>query len=339
MIHASRWFGNRWVWPNCGRTKPRELFNRWSVPSNLAATAPSCALNWQRRSSSAIGSKTPSRTWSEPQHWIHNRFKPMQIWRRYWKSSIVQTKRSGMAQRSIALSPNQPIAHYNLGKILQSQGYLEEAIAAFGKALELDPQFARAYATRGCCHLLLEQYATGWPDYEWRLRTGQIPLTRFPQPLWSGQPLETGTLLVHAEQGIGDEILFASCLPELITRVGKCVFVCHPRLARLMARSFPAVTVMAHAPAADRVPPKLPFAADFQIPSGSLPLHLRPTAESFPKRKRFLIADPEKRCAWRKRFDALGAGLKIGISWRGGGTSEERRRRITTLQQWRGVRV
>ncbi|HEY2880917.1 MAG TPA: tetratricopeptide repeat protein, partial [Pirellulales bacterium] len=241
------------------------------------------------------------------------------------------------ARRAITLDPNQPIAHYNLGKILQSQGKIAEAIAAFDNAIELDPQFALARATRGSCRLLVEQYPTGWSDYEWRLQTGQIQLPRFPQPLWTGQPLETGTLLVHSEQGIGDEILFASCLPEVITRVGKCVFICHPRLARLMARSFPAAVVVAQAPAADRAPPKLPLAADFQIPSGSLPMHLRPTAESFPRRKRFLLADPEKRRTWQKQFDVLGPGLKIGISWRGGGTWEERRRRTTTLDQWRAV--
>jgi tetratricopeptide (TPR) repeat protein len=238
------------------------------------------------------------------------------------------------SQRATMLSPRHAIAHYNLASVLQSLGRLDEAIASYSKVIQLDGQFALAYTNRGCCHLLRVNNASGWPDYEWRLRTSQVKVTPYPQPRWNGQPLPGGTLLVHAEQGIGDEILFASCLPEAVTRVGKCVLVCDPRLEKLMARSFPAITVIGHQRQSPGSPAQLPLPIDAQIPAGSLPLHLRATAEAYPRRKRFLLADPEKKRLWHKRFAALGPGLKVGISWRGGGTWEERRRRTTTLDQW-----
>jgi tetratricopeptide (TPR) repeat protein len=238
-------------------------------------------------------------------------------------------------QQGIAANPGHAVAHYNLGSILQSLGKLDEAIAAYSKAIELDGQFAVAYTNRGCCRLLQSNNTVGWPDYEWRLHTPQVRVAAYAQPRWNGQSLLGKTLLVHGEQGVGDEILFASCLPEVVTRVEKCVLVCDPRLAKFMARSFPAITVVGHPRQAGGPLPPLPVPIDFQIPIGSLPMHLRTDANSYPTRKRFLLADPQKKQQWRKRLEALGPGLKVGISWRGGGTWEERRKRTTTLDQWK----
>ncbi len=149
-------------------------------------------------------------------------------------------------RRAIALCPKNAIAHFNLATVWQSLGNLEAAIATYSQAIELDKNFALAYTSRGCCRLLQSDYAAGWPDYEWRLQTCKVEITKYQQPRWNGQPLPQGTLLVHGEQGVGDEILFASCLPELVPLVGKCVLVCDPRLAKLMARSFPAVAIVGH---------------------------------------------------------------------------------------------
>src|SRR5205085_2541527 len=74
-----------------------------------------------------------------------------------------------------------------------------------------------------------------------------------------------------------------------------------------------------------------------QIPAGSLPFFLRPTAESFPRRRQFLLPDPDERARWRDRFAALGPGLKVGISWRAGGKAAERRKRSIELDQWASI--
>ena len=187
-------------------------------------------------------------------------------------------------RQATMLHPRHPVVHYNLANVLQSLGRLDDAIAEYSKAIEIDPEFALAYTNRGCCHLLQGNDGDGWPDYEWRLRTPQVQLVPFPQPRWHGQPLPQGTLLVHGEQGIGDEILFASCLPEVVTKVGKCVFVCDPRLSTLMARSFPAITVVGHSRQSSNSLPQLPLPIDAQISSGSLPLYLRTDSKlSLPK--------------------------------------------------------
>jgi hypothetical protein len=157
--------------------------------------------------------------------------------------------------------------------------------------------------------------AQGWPAYEWRWHTAQAPQP-FPFPLWDGMPLAGRTLLVTAEQGLGDELLFASCLPDLLRQDGHVVLACDARLAPLFARSFPTATVCGvdrHAMAA-WVPP-VP-SIDAYLPMGSLPLYLRPTLAHFPAQTGYVLPDPLRRQHSQQRLAALGPGLKVGIAWR-----------------------
>jgi hypothetical protein len=177
-------------------------------------------------------------------------------------------------------------------------------------------------------------FARGWPEYEWRLKQKKRRRHHFPFPWWNGESLAGKTLLVYAEQGIGDEIFFASCLPEIIARAGHCIVECEPRLAPLFARSFPQATIHG----GDRQAglgwlTGLP-AVDLQVAAGSVLQHLRPDAGSFPSRGAFLSADAQAVAGWRGRLAALGDGLKVGISWRGGRLARQRRERSTRLQQW-----
>jgi tetratricopeptide (TPR) repeat protein/ADP-heptose:LPS heptosyltransferase len=241
------------------------------------------------------------------------------------------------AQRAAELLPTNPIAHFNLANVRRALGKLDAASAAIQAAIGLDPNFANAHWNHACCRLLAGDFAMGWQAYEWRERAGVVPLDRYPQPRWQGESLEGQTILVHAEQGIGDEILFASCLPDLIARAGRCVVVCEPRLEKLFARSFPRATVHGFARRRDRAGATLSEPIDKQAPAGSLPLYLRQSRAAFPLRQRFLVAGPEARAEWRKRFDSLGSGLKVGISWRAGGRPLERRKRTTGLEQWQEI--
>ena len=238
-------------------------------------------------------------------------------------------------RRAVELAPDDAVAHFNRGNIARSLGKLDEATAALETAVRLAPDFAAAHWNCGYCYLLAGDFARGWLEHEWRERAGEVSLDHYPQPRWTGDPLEGRTILVHGEQGIGDEILFGSCLPELILRAGHCVIVCDPRLQPLFRRSFPRATVHGFARRQDRQGMLLAERIDGQIPIGSLPLYLRPTRESFPRRQRFLAADPIQIADWKNRFAQLGAGLKIGISWRAGGQPGERRMRTTSLDLWR----
>jgi ADP-heptose:LPS heptosyltransferase len=101
-----------------------------------------------------------------------------------------------------------------------------------------------------------------------------------------------------------------------------------------MKRSFPEATVIGTKGADDAASKIADLAVDWQIPSGSVPRYLRSSARDFPPLEPFLVADPQKTAAWRRRLDDLGAGLKVGISWFGGGAESERRRRSIPLYQW-----
>jgi tetratricopeptide (TPR) repeat protein/ADP-heptose:LPS heptosyltransferase len=241
------------------------------------------------------------------------------------------------AQRAADLLPTNPITHFNLANVQRALGKLDAASTAIQAAIALDPNFANAHWNHACCRLLAGDFATGWTEYEWRERAGVVPLDRYPQPRWQGESLEGQTILVHAEQGIGDEILFASCLSDVIARAGRCVVVCEPRLEKLFARSFPRATVHGFARRQDRTGAPLSEPIDKQVPAGSVPLYLRQSRAAFPLRQQFLVADPEARAEWRKRFDSLGSGLKVGISWRAGGRPLERRKRTTGLEQWQEI--
>ena len=241
------------------------------------------------------------------------------------------------AERAAELLPQNPIVHFNLGNIRRALGKLDEASAAFDSAIRLDPSFANAHWNQACCRLLAGDFAAGWREYEWRERAGEVTLDVYPQPRWQGEPLDGQTILVHAEQGIGDEILFASCLPDLIARAGQCIVVCEPRLEKLFARSFPQASVHGIARRRDRAGARLTERIDKQIPAGSLPLYFRSTREIFPKRPHFLVPEAAREAEWRARFEALGPGLKVGISWRAGGQPTERRKRTTGLELWREV--
>jgi len=216
------------------------------------------------------------------------------------------------------------------GAALQEHGRLEEALGAYDAARSLDPQHVGARFHRAIALLTLGRFAEAWPEYELRLRSEDRPQRAFPFPRWQGDPLDGRTILVHAEQGIGDEILFASCLPDLIARARHCVIDCAPKLAAIFARSFPAATVHG-GHQADPVDWASALGIDVQVPAGSLPLYLRDDLAAFPAHQGYLRADPAKVGRWRARLAALGPGRAVGVSWRGGTARTRTERRSLPL--------
>jgi len=142
-------------------------------------------------------------------------------------------------------------------------------------------------------------------------------------------------LLVYAEQGLGDQIMFASCLPDLLDRVGGCVIECAPRLAPIFRRSFPTATIKPQARDDARLASLVEAARfDYQVAIGSLPGYFRRNWSDFPQHNGYLHADAARVAYWKDRLDALGPGLKVGISWFGGVASTRRAARSTQLQDW-----
>jgi Tfp pilus assembly protein PilF len=207
----------------------------------------------------------------------------------------------------------------NLGLALHDQGRYEEEFAHYEHALGLHPDSVELRWNRALAHLSLGDYARGWPDYRLRLaRKGGRDLARFPYPDWDGMPLPSGRLLVLAEQGLGDEIMFASCLPSLDPLVSDVVLECAPRLAPLFARSFATMHVRGierQAPL-DWLDAYPGIAAKCGI--GSLPRVLRMGLDAFPRHAGYLQADAEKIERYRARLAQHGDLFTIGLSWRGG---------------------
>ena len=214
----------------------------------------------------------------------------------------------------------------NLGLTRQELGDLESAQETLDQAIQLYPTDVDAHVNRAICHLLEGDYRNGWQEYEWRWKRSSKQARNFCYPRWDGSSLAGRSILVYAEQGIGDEIMFASCLPDIHTRAEHLVIDCEPRLAGLFSRSFPAATVRGgyQNESSDWL---RDINIDTQVPIGSLPRYLRNTLQDFPKSEPYLLADTAIQAAWKERQRALGNGLKIGLSWKGGGTALARKTR------------
>lgn len=238
--------------------------------------------------------------------------------------------------RAIELSPDFAEAYINRGVVLKSLGRLGEAVECHSQALRVRPGDAEARFHRSLASLAMGDFERGWEEYESRWEYEATP-RRFPQPVWDGSPLGDRKLLVYSEQGIGDEIMFASCLPEIAGQAAECVIECDRRLVPLFARSFPLAKAVAKPTTSQGLfeSPGKSHGCDLQIAIGSLPRYCRRSPADFPRQRRYLAADPNAAGQWRARLQSLGNGLNIGISWRGGNKPTIRKRRSTTLDQWK----
>jgi tetratricopeptide (TPR) repeat protein len=272
---------------------------------------------------------------------------------------------------ALAVKPDFAEVHHNLGLLQLKTGYPEEALASFERALELRPdtpetQTCIAHALRDLgrldealahydgvlarqshfgdaainrCYALLMRgdYAAGWADYECRFAATGTPPRGFPFPEWRGEPLADKRILIYAEQGLGDEIMFASCVPDVLKRALHVVIECNTRLAPLFKRSFPQADVHGANKDDDHAWLQALPRADFQVAAGSLPLHFRGNREAFPARSGYLVADGARVESWRTRLAASGDRLRVGIAWRGGSLRTRQLTRSLALAHWQSL--
>lgn len=238
-----------------------------------------------------------------------------------------------LAQDSTAVK-----ALLNLGSVCQARGEYVQALAWYDRVIKLEPDNAMAHWNSGTTRLCIGDLARGWPEWDWGTQTKERPLAhRYDLPNWSGEDLRGKTLLVYAEQGLGDEILFSSCIPDVVKCAARCIVQCDSRLAPLFQRSFPGAIV--HGVQREH---GLGWAAPFgeihyQVPIGSLPRYLRMQHEQFPPHAGYLVADPQRVALWRDRLNALGPGLKVGFAWRGLKLDSHRELSYTDLVNWRPI--
>jgi tetratricopeptide (TPR) repeat protein len=206
---------------------------------------------------------------------------------------------------AIRLRPDHANAHANLGLALGGLGRFEDALAALREAVRLQPGHAVARQNLAMTLLLLGRLAEGFAEYEHRLapRPAHIP----GPPAWRGEPLEGRTILLHAEQGIGDTIQFVRYLPEVARRgAGRVLLAAPPAFARLLA-GLPGLDALV------RPKDRTETRAHVYCPLLSLPHVLGTTTiETIPAPIPYLRAEPAALARWRERLAGL-RGLRVGL--------------------------
>lgn len=249
-------------------------------------------------------------------------------------------------RRALSLKPNYVPALANLADVVSARGDRAAALSLYDRALARDADNAQARLNRAILHLLMGELKQGWRDYAARLSIrGKAPMCDHGLPRWSGGSLKNKRLLVTAEQGVGDQLMFASMFASLAARAredgGKVVLECEPRLASLFARSFPDILV--HPCALESREGNiharygwLPSVggADLAVEMGTLPHHLRKDLESFPQPNAFLDADEVEVLNWQRSLSSAAHGPFVGICWRSGKLTGGRALNFAPLELW-----
>ena len=206
--------------------------------------------------------------------------------------------------------------HSNLGLALIETRQLDAAIAAFDAALGLDPGHIDARFNRFIAMALDGQLEDAWPHAECRFDTRRaVPVDlryRGSAPAWDGKTTLAGkTLLVHAEQGLGDTLMFLRFMAHLPADASRIRLAVQPELHDLLAAQSAGFEVVSlgDSPVGDDPEP------DYQCPLMSLPLHLGTVAAASPAH-RYLTVPAARATTWQDRLGPA-ERERIGFVFRG----------------------
>lgn len=244
-------------------------------------------------------------------------------------------------QRAILLAPGYAAAHTGLAELAYFSGNLAQALHHSENALRLapdDPQIHLRHAIRLLASGRLEE---GWQEREWRHKAPDRVRRIGLPPVWRGEPLAGKRLLVCAEEGVGDEILYASILPEVMDLGAELVIECDQRLLPVFRRSFPDAIVHAYARAGDGFRPVQKYdwlpqdkPVDYAIDAGSLALYFRRALPDFAKTRPYLKPDTERVFQVQNKLGQTGDALKVALAWRSRKSSAFRDIHYTALKDW-----
>jgi tetratricopeptide (TPR) repeat protein len=229
----------------------------------------------------------------------------------------------GYIRESLRLMPGSALCHLSLGNLFARQGKLDDALACYEQALRLRPDFPEVRRNRSYVWLNRGDFERGWAEYEWRLKCEKQRISPMNSPRWNGENLESQSILLVAEQGLGDTLQFIRFAQAVKQRSGQVTFACPAPLLRLVARC----------PGVDQVvdwkspPPQ----HDIHVALMSLPAILGTTLASIPD-KPYLSVDKPTIKQWRPivaRALSRGTGragddagsspraFKVGVAWQG----------------------
>ena len=220
-----------------------------------------------------------------------------------------------LLKQALRRLPQNPEILFNIGRAAFAGGQLDRAVKFYRLAIRSAPEFAAAHHSLAHALLARGELAEGWREYDWRWRAKNFAhaLKDYPYPKWNGSPLSGKRLLIWDEQGVGDKILFAGLVPELLATGAECVLETDPRLVELLQRSLGDATVIPFDRGSNTIPRVGRF--DFQLPIGDLPRWLRPDAADFRPLGSYLISDAGLRKILRRRYKQIKGDFIAGISW------------------------
>jgi len=220
-----------------------------------------------------------------------------------------------MLQKSLSQEPDYVDAHSNSGMALWGLARFDEAIQAFRRALSYKIDHASVRKNLGLVQLLMQEWGSAWEEYEWRWMADKL-FQRSKKPRWIGEDLTGKTILVWAEQGLGDEILHMSMAEDLLKRGCTVVWECDYRLVPLLERTHPEMRVVPRKGLAAPLPETMTDDITLQTPSASLGRFLRRDVSQFPKgRRKYFAVDWNKVKLTRAALNLKPGEKLVGISW------------------------
>jgi hypothetical protein len=229
--------------------------------------------------------------------------------------------------QAIAIKPDFAAAHYNSGNVFHELNRIEEAIICYNRAISITPDHVQAHLHKSLALLLAGDFRLGWKLYEWRwkLEPFTSSMRNFPRPCWLGaEDISGKTVLLYAEQGLGDTIQFCRYV-KLVKALGACTVLEVPKaLAGLLNGLEGVDTVIEEGQ-------PLPM-FDFHCPLLSLPLALRTEVHSIPSPTPYLSIASGRTRAWARKLGEKKA-LRVGLAWSGRATHKNDRKRSLTLAE------
>lgn len=229
--------------------------------------------------------------------------------------------------RSCALRDDAAEPYNNMGTLFAERGDIDKAMGCFRRAMELDPKFGEPFMNLGMCLMLKGKFEEGVRHYEQRWHTRKLPLRPrgFAQPQWIGQNIAGKTLLIHAEQGMGDTFQFIRYVPLLARRGVRVVAEMQVEVIDVIRRmSSVAEVVVTGEPL-----PKF----DWHCPTMSLPLAFGTNLGNIPANIPYLDADPELVDLWGERLGPADDMFTVGLVWAGRPTHKNDHNRSMTLDK------
>lgn len=282
---------------------------------------------------------------TRPEPWVN--LGTLYNYMRHYQRSV------GANMKAIEVRPSYVPGISNLIGTLREMGEIESALEWLDILFEKSPGNLAGQTNKAFLNLTIGNIKTGWEAYECRKSIpGQFPVLKNDLPegikFWKGEDLKGKRIFIWSEQGIGDEIMFASCFQEIVDQAEFTVIECERRLIKLFSRSFPKAVVIPRQITVDEKEKKkgrclkqimehLPL--DYAIAAGSLPRYLRPSLTSFPKRESYFAPDPAYLEAWGKRMKEYDGKLKVGLCWRSGNMHRQRSKYYLNLELLRPLFV